>query len=91
MIKFVCDQQLHDNSLTCEFKTCMTTDILSQFSNVTGSVASQISIDEYKPIGQSIEKAFNDTELELLPSAHFKAKGKRVECYRSYRKIKAQG
>ena len=67
----------------------MATDILSQFNVVTGSVASQISIDEYKLIGPSIEKAFDDTELEILLSAHFKAKHKRVECYRSYRKVKA--
>lgn len=89
MKRFVCDQQLRDESLTCELQASMATDILSQFNVVTGSVASQISIDEYKLIGSSIEKAFDDTELELLLSAHFKAKEKRVECYRSYRKVKA--
>ena len=53
---FICDQQLRDESLTCELQASMATDILSQFNVVTGSVASQISIDEYKLIEPSIEK-----------------------------------
>ena len=52
----------------------MAADILSQFNVVTGSVASQVSSDEYKLIGLSLEKAFDDTELELVLSAHLKAK-----------------
>ena len=67
----------------------MATEILSQFTVVTGSVASQLSIDEFKVIGPSTEKAFDDTELELLHSAYFRATNKRVECYRSYRRVKA--
>ena len=51
----------------------MTTDILSQFNAaVTGSVASKVSVDEYKLNGPSIEKAFDDPELELLLLANFK-------------------
>ena len=70
--RFICDQQLRDGSLTCERQASMATDILSQFNVVTESVASQVSIGEYKLIGPSIEKAFDDTEFELLLSAHFK-------------------
>lgn len=77
MKQFFCNQQLRDDSHV-SYRPLWLQTFLPQFNVVTGSVASQISIDEYKLIGPSIEKA---TELELLLSAHFKAKHKRVEYY----------
>lgn len=56
MKRFIFDQQLRDESLTCELQASMATDILSQFNVLTGSVASQVSSDEYKLIGSSLER-----------------------------------
>lgn len=48
MKRFVCDQQLQNGEFEDE---SMVTDILSQFKNVKGSVASQTSTNECKGIG----------------------------------------
>lgn len=61
MKRFVCDQQLRDTDFKDELQASMAIDILSRFSNVKGSVASQTSASECKGIGPAVEAAFDGT------------------------------
>ena len=86
MKRFVCAQQLRDTEFKDELQASMADDILSRFSDLKGSVASQTSSSECKP---AVEAAFDGTEMRLLVEKYHRDSGHTLQLFRSYRKMKS--
>ena len=101
MKRFVCDQQLHSESLVSELDASNTREILSSFHVLKGSVSQQtnsetihslssiLSTVQYSILGTTVEDVLETDSFTLLSSRYSAEEPTFVKCLRMYQKIGA--